>query len=245
MITLYHCNTSLASFKVRIYLVEKQISFQEVHIDLRKQEHITSDYRRINPRGVVPSLKDDDGKIYVGSTEIIEHLENTFPKPALWPKDLQQRQLIHTICKEHEALHDPHLRTLSYYVVFMSPEKRKTLDVDRIVALAKNHPSPERGAFLARVVQGNFTDQEIKLAKQAVIDALDKMNILLMESQSGFLVEENYSFADAVCTASVFRIKEVGMENKINKHKLLAQWWQAMQVRPSFKTAILNYLTKL
>jgi len=240
MITLYHCNTSLASYKVRLYLAEKNLPWKSVHVDLRKQEHITSDYRNINPRGLVPSLKNEQDEIIINSTDIIEYLEATYPEPSLLPNDPNDQQLIHDLCKEHEALHDPHLRMLSYYVVFMNPSKQ--VDTQRIIKMAHSHPSPERGKFLERAAKQDFSAEEITNAKQAVIKALQHLEKLLQQSNSSFLVGATYSYADAVCTASLFRITEVGMQEEIEKLPALKQWWQAMQARPSFKTAITDLL---
>lgn len=240
MIVLYHCNTSLASYKVRLYLAEKNIFWNEVLIDLRRQENITSDYRTINPKGLVPALKDAYGNIHVGSTNIMEFLEKLYPQPPLLPADVKSQHEIHQICMDHEALHDPAIRTLSYYAVFLNPEKRTQLDVNQIIKIAKNHPSPERGDFLIRAVTGKLSQKEIDESRTAVIRALNQMEQLLEKSLSEYLIGSQYSMADVVCTASAFRITEIGMENEIIKLKHVARWWQNMKNRPSFKVAILD-----
>ncbi len=83
MITLHHCNISYASHKARLYLAEKGLPWHSVHIDLRKQENISSDYRNINPNGVVLAMQDEQGKIHCGSTELMQYLEKTYPQASL------------------------------------------------------------------------------------------------------------------------------------------------------------------
>jgi len=239
MLTLFHCNTSYASQKVRIYLAEKKLPWQSVHIDLRKQEQISSNYRQINPNGTVPSLKDEKGLIHYGSTEIMEFLEETYPKPKLLPSSQEQRKLIHQLCKEHELLHDPHIRTMSYYKIFMSPEKRSQIDIMRVLELAKHHPNAKRGSFLAKAVQGKFTKAEIASAQKAIIEALDLLEKHL-KSNGKYVIGTQYSIADAVCTATIFRIKKIGLDEEINNYPHILSWYKIMRQRKSFDLAKLE-----
>lgn len=77
ILTLYHDNASYNSQKVRLYLFENNIPWNGVHFDLLKQEHLTEDYLKINPNGLVPALV-DDGVIILNSTDIIKHLEKNY-----------------------------------------------------------------------------------------------------------------------------------------------------------------------
>ena len=238
MVTLYYCQTSYASHKVRIYLAEKAINFDAVHIDLRKQEHITSDYRKINPNGTVPSLIDNDGTVLTNSTEIMFCLEEEYPAPVLLSSEQALRDLVFKICRDHEALHDPYIRTLSYHNIFMNANKRDEAEIERVVKLAPNHPNRARGEFMERAITGKLTEEEVQQSESAVMQALAQMQQYLQDSGSGFMVGDVYSIADCVCTASVYRIAQVGMEARIAEYDLVAQWYQQMKVRPSFAESL-------
>ena len=71
----------------RLALVEKQIPFTLIEIDL---QHKPANFREISPAGKVPVLKHDDRRIWE-SAIINEYLEEVFPTPALLPKDPIQR----------------------------------------------------------------------------------------------------------------------------------------------------------
>lgn len=233
---VYHCNTSYASQKLRLYLAEKGLSWEPRHIDLRKQEQITSNYREINPRGTVPAIQDGEW-IVCGSSDAMIYLEETHPEHPLLSKDSITRQKQIAFCYAHEALHDPHLRLLSYVNVFMNSEKQKTMDVERVLSLAESHPWKRRGDFLKRVIKNEVKSNEIEVAKAAVKGALDEMDALLKCSPSGFLFSDAYSAADAVGTASLFRIKKVGLESSIAEAPRLVAYYDAMRQRPSFSAA--------
>ena len=76
--------------KVRVVLAEKDLEFEKVLVDLRKQEQKAPEFLRLNPYGKVPVLVDEDEVIY-DSTIINEYLEEEYPLPRLMPEDSQGR----------------------------------------------------------------------------------------------------------------------------------------------------------
>jgi maleylpyruvate isomerase len=84
---LYGYFRSSASYRVRIALNLKQVEVEHVFRHLRRGEQNTPDYLSLNPQGLVPTLVADDGKVLTQSLAIIEWLDETFPSPALLPRD--------------------------------------------------------------------------------------------------------------------------------------------------------------
>lgn len=76
--------------KVRVVLAEKDLEYEKIFVDLRKQEQKLPDFLRLNPYGKVPVLVDEDEVIY-DSTIINEYLEDEYPIPGLMPEDSQGR----------------------------------------------------------------------------------------------------------------------------------------------------------
>lgn len=94
MFKLYDYYRSSTCFRVRIALHFKGLSFEQIPINLVKEggQHLTDNYRAINPQTLVPSLEDCAEKtILTQSTAIIEYLEEKFPEPTLLPRKLIQR----------------------------------------------------------------------------------------------------------------------------------------------------------
>jgi glutathione S-transferase len=79
--------------KVRVVLAEKDLEYEKVFVDLRKQEQKTAEFLHMNPYGKVPVLVDEDEVIY-DSTIINEYLEDEYPLPRLMPEDSQGRALV-------------------------------------------------------------------------------------------------------------------------------------------------------
>lgn len=241
MLTLYHCNTSYASSIARLYLAEKKLPWQSHHIDLRTQEHLSSDYRKINPRATVPTL-DDDGELFPNSTDLMVHLERKFKTPALWPHDTAKQDEMIAICREMEQLHDPHLRTLSYANVFMATKKQDADKTARVIELAKTHPDAKRGDFLQRAIQGQLSSEEIDAAKDAIKKAITLMQQRFAAHPGEFIFGEHYSIVDVVYTAVVFRLEQVGSFDVLECYPDLLTWYQNIKQRASFKIAILDLL---
>jgi stringent starvation protein A len=79
--------------KVRVVLAEKDLEYEKIFVDLRKQEQKTPDFLRLNPYGKVPVLVDEDEVVY-DSTIIDEYLEDEYPLPRLMPEDSQARAAV-------------------------------------------------------------------------------------------------------------------------------------------------------
>ena len=117
MLQLYSYFRSSAAYRVRIALELKGLPYSYVPVHLLKdggQQH-SSDYQRVNPAALVPTLVDGDHPLGQ-SLAIIEYLEETHPEPALLPGDALGRARVRTLaltvaCEIHPL---NNLRVLQY-----------------------------------------------------------------------------------------------------------------------------------
>jgi glutathione S-transferase len=86
MLTLYDYPDCPFCQKVRVVLAEKDLEYEKIFVDLRKQEQKSPDFLRLNPYGKVPVLIDEDEVMYE-STVINEYLDDEYPLPRLMPED--------------------------------------------------------------------------------------------------------------------------------------------------------------
>ena len=85
-LTLYHNGPSTCSQKVRLILGLKNLPYHSKIIDLQSGEQHTSDYIKINPNHVVPTLL-FKGNPIIESSLILEFLEDKFPEISARPID--------------------------------------------------------------------------------------------------------------------------------------------------------------
>jgi len=104
MIRLYEYPPSSNCQKVRLVLAEKNLPYESVLINLRKDEQKTPNYLPINPYGLVPAME-DNGLLMYESTIINEYLEEAYPQVPLMPKDPGLRTRVRIL----EDFRDNHL----------------------------------------------------------------------------------------------------------------------------------------
>jgi glutathione S-transferase len=86
MIRLYDYLDCPFCQKVRVVLAEKDLEYERIYVDLRKNEQKVPEFLKLNPYGKVPVLIDDDVVVY-DSTIVNEYLNEEYPIPPLMPED--------------------------------------------------------------------------------------------------------------------------------------------------------------
>ena len=93
---LYSFFRSGTSHRLRIALNLKGLSYEQVAVDLRKEQHLGDAYKAVNPQQLVPALDLGD-TVLTQSPAIIEWLEERYPTPALLPTDLLARAQVRAL----------------------------------------------------------------------------------------------------------------------------------------------------
>ena len=95
---LYTFFRSSASYRVRIALNLKGISYEQAAIHLRRGggEQLMPAYKALNPQALVPALE-DNRRILTQSLAIIEYLEEKYPTPPLLPKDPADKAIVRSM----------------------------------------------------------------------------------------------------------------------------------------------------
>jgi maleylpyruvate isomerase len=84
---------------VRVALNLKGIDYTQKTYRLREGDQRQPDYLAVNPQGLVPSLVTPDGLALTQSLAIMEWLDETFPEPALLPKDANGRARVRALAQ--------------------------------------------------------------------------------------------------------------------------------------------------
>ncbi len=115
---LYNYFRSSASFRVRIALQLKGLTYDYIPVHLVKGDHKTGDYAALSADRLVPLLETEEGEHLSQSMAIIEYLDETHPAPPLLPADAlgraRVRALAQSIACEIHPLNN--LRVLKYLV---------------------------------------------------------------------------------------------------------------------------------
>ena len=108
-ITLYNYWRSSASYRVRLALHYKGLSFQYVPVNLLAAEQTQDAHKTRNPTGYVPAIE-IDGRWAAESVAILELLDVLYPEKPLYPREpwaaAYVRQLVETINSGIQPLHN-------------------------------------------------------------------------------------------------------------------------------------------
>ncbi len=96
--TLYDYFRSTAAYRVRITLNLKGLDYQQAPVNLLKGEDHGTDYRAVNPQGLVPALTVDKA-VLQQSLAICEYLDEVETEPPLLPGDPLQRAQIRALAQ--------------------------------------------------------------------------------------------------------------------------------------------------
>ena len=122
--------------RVLIYVREKGIDIELVHVSLRENEQNSAEHLTRNPRGTLPVLEMDDGSFITESLPIIEYLEERYPEPCMIGATPEERARRRAVERQAETL-------------VLNPLARYTHATNSPLGLT---PNPE----VARVEQGRF-----------------------------------------------------------------------------------------
>jgi maleylpyruvate isomerase len=98
-IILHNYFRSSTSFRVRIALNLKGISYRYDAYHLRKGEQRGEAYLKLNPQGLVPTLQLTDGTLLTQSLAIIAWIDETYPEPPLLPADALGRARVRALAE--------------------------------------------------------------------------------------------------------------------------------------------------
>ena len=90
----YDCSTAPSPRRVRIFMAEKGLEIPTVQVNLRKNEQLSSEFRKLNPWCTVPVLELDDGTAISEVTAVCRYLEEIRPEPPLLGIDTRDRAVV-------------------------------------------------------------------------------------------------------------------------------------------------------
>lgn len=237
---LYHNGLSSCSQKVRLVLAEKEIEFESHDIDLLSGGQHDSEYVKLNPNHVVPTLV-HEGHALIESTAIGEYLEDAFPKNPMRPADPVARHAMRLWTKRIDEKLHPVTAILTYAIgprkmILSQPEAAREAVINSI-------PDPQRRAERRSVIEHGVKAPEFANAIRVFVDYFDAMEAAL--EHQPWLSGEAYGLADAGTLPYVLRVDQLAMSPMIESRPRLADWLTRATERPSYENAISNWVPEI
>jgi glutathione S-transferase len=232
-IELYHFWDSFCSFKVRICLEEKGLSWSGHDVDLMAFENLKPDYLAVNSKAVVPTLR-YDGTLIPESSIINEFLDDRYPEPGLKPTDaLARARMRYWVKVEEEELFTA-VRPASLNLMMKQAFARYSeADLDQLLA---GHPRPHLIPTLKKMFLEPPDPKAVQQSRKLLGATFAKMDKALTES-GPWLAGGFYSLADIAAAPVIDRIQRLEMADLWDNLPALKAWVERMTSRPSYKKA--------
>jgi glutathione S-transferase len=230
MLELYHNNVSVCAQKVRVVLAEKNLPWTNHHLSLARGEQLTSEFKKMNPRGVVPVLV-HDGNTIVESSVICAYLDEVFPHPPLMPKNPVERATMRLWCKLPDDILHMACATVSFAISFGQQLKKQagTGLEERLMKMPDPARRERQRALIEKGIETPFFRDHIKVFEKT----FGEMEAQLHKTK--WLASDMITLADIEITPYVERIDRLGLAGMWEDRPRLADWFNRIKARPSFK----------
>ena len=230
MIELYHNNLSVCAQKVRIVLAEKDVPWTSHDVSLARGEQLTPEFKKMNPRGLVPVLV-HDGNTIVESSVICSYLDDVFSNPSLSPNNPVERATMRLWCKLPDDILHMACATVSFAITFGQQLKKQAgagLE-ERLMKMPDPARRERQRALIEKGIETPFFRDHIKVFEKTLAE---------MEVQLGkttWLASNTYTLADAEITPYIERLDRLGLAGLWENRPRVADWFARIKARPSYK----------
>jgi glutathione S-transferase len=236
-IKLYHNGMSTCSQKVRMALAEKQLNFESVILDLQRGDQFSAKYLQVNPGALVPALE-DNGQVYIESTLINDYLDDAYADPALAPATAHERYRMRYLIKQIDDVQHPACSVITYAIGLRPIMLQK--DPQELQSLIDQVKDPVRRENRRLVLADGVHTPVFRTALLQYLEVLTLADDMLGTSR--WLAGSSFSLADCALTPYVLRLAHLGQKGMLDKMLNLSRWYEALQARPSYKTAVTDWL---
>jgi glutathione S-transferase len=233
MLELYHDPISANSQKVRLVLAELRVEWADRKIGLLAGEQHDPAYRRINPRGEVPTLVDGSFALSE-SAAINEYLADLHPDSDIRPASPQARaHMRHWIQRITDQLNEG-CGVLSYAVAvrpLQLAERR-----EEVLARIASMPDRAKRAVRLAVFEHGIEAESFARGLNQHVGMLANVEARLGESD--WMAGSTYTLADATLFPYVLRLDHLAMSALWADLPNVTRWLARCRERESYRIAI-------
>jgi glutathione S-transferase len=235
---VYHAGMSNCSQRVRIAVEEKGIAWTSHVVDITTNQHLSEEYQRLHPGGVVPAVV-HDGRIILNSNAIIRYIDETFEGPALLDVSPSQLAQVERLLEMSDAL-QASLRLLSFTHLFA---ERLTKTPEELEEYDRRQRNKQLVEWHRRFSSGGFTPADLDAAVQEYVADLRELDTVL--SGEAWLTGPDFGVADISWMVNVRRAELIESRKpgllELASFRNLAAWYDAVRERPSYRKGLVDW----
>jgi glutathione S-transferase len=153
---LYWGSGSPYSWRVQLALEYKRLAYESHLLQFSMQEHKSPQMLRMNPRGRVPVLKDNDFVVFE-SLACLLYLDRKYPEPPIFGRTPEEAATIMRVICEYQAYAELHLMQI-VSAVFLGTTDERAEEVTRAMHIVGGE---------ARTIEGRLSGSDWLVGEQA------------------------------------------------------------------------------
>lgn len=239
---LYHHPYSLDSQKVRLALEEKNIDYTSFHVNPITGKNFDSSFFRMNPNAKLPVFQNGSHILY-DTIEIIQYIERiALVSSGSDDPTLSSREVV-------EWMHKIQQWNPKFFTLFHLPVKYR-LSVSKFlrrVLIARMAEIPQLASAYHRKLREAYETEDKMQDMEVLRRSEEHLERILDEAESKlgettYLVGDEFSLADIMFIPILSRLVLLNLEEKyINTRPNMAEYWNMVQQRHSYKKVIGRY----
>lgn len=228
-IEVYNYPLSPCGEKVRFALAEKSLPFLDRHVDLGSKENLGPDFRRLNPKGLVPVLL-DDGVAVADSTVILEYIEDRWPQHPLRPDDPLERARMRRWTKHVDETLHPAWPGIAWPILVRPKWLAKS--ADEVEAMLTALIDPRRRERQRRLFEQGLAASDARESLGVFTDTCEQMDAEL--ARGPWLAGGTYSLADIALLPYFVAMEAFELGHLHQRFTNIGRWYAAACARDCF-----------
>jgi ganglioside-induced differentiation-associated protein 1 len=230
MLELYYLEEadSVCSNRAVIALAEKEIEdWTPRYIKLLNEDHFQSDYLKLNPKAVVPTLV-HDGKPIRESSIICDYIDELKPDPSLKPEGMVERAYMREWIKTSDEVGFPGVAALNFVTRF-----RSVIPIEKLESRWKKQTDLEKTLRQQSVMRTGMDSEWVLRGIVGWDQIFNKMEDALSDGRP-WIMGDNLTLVE-VCYAPLVKVLDMikWLDIWFEGRPHVAQWWNNLGHRPS------------
>jgi glutathione S-transferase len=215
--------------KTRFCLLEKGVAFESHFIDLLKWEHLTEDYKKLNPNSVVPTIV-HDGNPIIESTIINQYIDEVFDGPSLTPNSPISRAKMRVWTKLQDDVIHPAIQKPTFNLLVKPMlEKKSDKELDDWLS---THPLEKSRKLFKDAARGPINEEALQDARNQFNFVFAKMEQALSENK--WLCGSQFTLADIAFGPSIDRLGQCNWLELFDKFPNVTKWCDRISKRAAY-----------
>jgi glutathione S-transferase len=234
MALLFVMHHATCARKALFALLEKGAPLPTREVD--RAHLVTSEYRAMNPDGLVPTLLLDDGLVLVESSIIMRFIDEAYDGPPLQPADPLHRAQMDLWMKWIDEKYFPALGAPTI-ATFMRRMFGTPPDEARLQAMLDSLTDHYTRVMREDCIRNGLDSGFVAAGLAKLRDMLDKMDGRL--AGHDWLAGDAISLADCATVPIILRLEEFGLAAAWEgRRPHLAAWWRRISERPALRQLV-------